>query len=109
MSLHKNSKKTEKIFFTSENIEEVISELFSVLKYSNESEIDLDLKNYSFVLLNDWKKCQRIVKIRMVYENVRGLTSIIPTRNPRVTAHRSLSDKAYPAHFGFADREKNQL
>ena len=82
-----NSKKTEKIHFTSENIEEVISELFSVLKFSNESKIDLDLENYSFIILNDWKKCQRIVKIRMVYEIVRGLTSIIPTRDPQWIIH----------------------
>ena len=81
-----NSRKTDKIRFTSENIEEVISELFSVLKSCNQSTVpelpsDLDLRNYSFCILNDWKKCQRIVKMRDHISILSNEKSLKPTIN----------------------------
>ena len=64
-----NSVKTDKIHFISENIEEVVSELFAILKSSGESKLKLDLRKHAEIILNDWKKCQRIVKLRTVHEH----------------------------------------
>ena len=68
-----NSIKTEKIHFISENIEEVVSDLFAILKSCGDLKIDFDLEKHAEIILDDWKKCQRIVKLRSVREPLRGL------------------------------------
>ena len=68
-----NSVKTEKIHFISENIEEVVSDLFAILKSCGDLKIDFDLEKHAEIILNDWKKCHRIVKLRSVHEPLRGL------------------------------------
>ena len=68
-----NSVKTEKIHFISENIEEVVSELFAIIRSCGNLKIDFDLEKHAEIILNDWKKCQRIVKLRSVHEPLRGL------------------------------------
>ena len=68
-----NSVKTEKIHFISENIEEVVSDLFAILKSCGDLKIDFDLEKHAEIILDDWKKCQRIVKLRSVREPLRGL------------------------------------
>ena len=68
-----NSVKTEKIHFISENIEEVVSELFAILRSCSDLKIDFDLQKHAEIILDDRKKCQRIVKLRSVREPLRGL------------------------------------
>ena len=63
-----NSIKTDKIHFISENIEEVVSELFEIIKSCGEVKSDIDLRKNAEIILVDWKKCQRIFKLRTVNE-----------------------------------------